>query len=138
MANKLKLTKTVGGTLKVGDIGLTSQSGNQIQASAYVPVADGGSSAVVGSLVKQRSARRFRVTTGQGTGICKLVTTAPAAGEMRITVTDSAGGTYYVVKINKHRVTVVRGTGTQFADNASVAWNFTGAVANESVVMTAA
>lgn len=138
MARPLKLTKTVGGTLKVGDIGLTSQSGNQIQASAYIPVADGGSSAANGSLIKQVSGRRFKVTTGQGTGICKLVATAPAAGEMRVTVTDSAGGTYYATKISKHRVQVTQGTGTQFATGASVAWTFGAATVNATVQMTAA
>lgn len=138
MASKLKLTKTVGGTLKVGDIGLTSQSGNQIQASAYIPAANGGSSAVVGSLVKQVGAKRFQVTTAQGTGICKFVTSAPGAGEMRLTVTDSAGGTYYVTKINKHRVQVTRGTGTQFATAASVQWQMGAAVQDVSVTMTKA
>lgn len=138
MASRQKLTKTVGGTVKVGDIGLTSQTGNQIQVSAYVPAANGGSSAVNGSLVKQVGSRRFKVTTAQGTGICKFVTTAPAAGEMRLTATDSAGGTYYVTKINKHRVQVTRGTGTQFATAASVPWVFGSAVVNVSVTMTKA
>ena len=138
MANKLKLTKTVGGTLKVGDIGLTSQTGNQIQVSAYIPATNGGSSAVNGSMVKQVGSRRFKVTTAQGTGICKFVTSAPAAGEMRLTALDSAGGTYYVTKINKHRVQVTRGTGTQFTTGSSVPWTFGAAVLNASVTMTKA
>lgn len=136
MARALKLTKTVGGTLKVGQMGLTSQSGSQIQVSAFIPAANGGSSAVNGSMIKQVSGRRFRVTTAQGTGICKLVVTAPVAGEMRLTATDSAGGTYYVTKISAKRVQVTRNTGTQFATGASVPWNFTGAVLNTSVVLT--
>lgn len=138
MARALKLTKTVGGTVKVGQMGLTSAAGNQIQPTAFIPVANGGSSAVVGSLVKQVSSRRFRVTTAQGTGICKLVVGAPAAGECRLTVTDSAGGTYFVTKISAKRVQVTRGTGTAFATGQSVEWNFTGAVLGRSVVMTAA
>lgn len=138
MARPLKLTETVGGTLKVGEIGLTSQSGNQIQASAFIPVANGGSSAVNGSLIKQVSGRRFKVTTAQGTGICKLVATAPAAGEMRVTVTDSVGGTYYATKIAKHRVQVTQGTGTAFATGASVAWTFSAATLGQTVQMTSA
>ena len=138
MARPLKLTETVGGTLKVGEIGLTSNTGNQIQASAYIPVADGGSSAANGSLIKQVSGRRFKVTTGQGTGICKLVATAPGAGEMRVTLTDSAAGTYYATKISKHRVQVTADTGTQFTTGQSVAWTFDSATANQTLTMTAA
>jgi hypothetical protein len=138
MGRPLKLTETVGGTLKVGEIGLTSQSGNQIQASAYIPAADGGSSAVNGSLIKQVSGRRFKVTTAQGTGICKLVATAPGAGEMRVTLTDSASGTYYATKITKHRVQVTAGTGTQFTTGQSVPWVFTTATINVNLQMTSA
>lgn len=138
MARALKLTKTVGGTVKVGEMGLTAQAGNQIQPTAFIPVANGGSSAVVGSLIKQVSARRFRVTTAQGTGTCRLVVTVPVAGECRLTVTDSAGGTYFVNKITHNKATVTRGTGTAFATGQAVKWTFSAAVLNVSVQITAA
>jgi len=138
MARALKLTKTVGGTLKVGEMGLTAQSGSQIQPTTFIPVANGGSSAVVGSLVKQVSARRFRVTTAQGTGTCRLVVTAPAAGECRIQVVDSVGGTYFVNKITHNKVTLTRGTGTQFATGQAVKWTFGAAVLNTTVQITSA
>jgi hypothetical protein len=89
-------------------------------------------------MVKQVGSRRFKITTAQGTGICKFVTGAPAAGEIRLTATDSAGGTYYVTKINKHRVQVTRGTGTQFNTGSSVPWTFAAATANQTVTMTKA
>ena len=147
MARPLKLTETVknaegsaaeASTLKVGEIGLTSQTGNQIQVSAYIPTADGGSSAVNGSLIKQVSGRRFKVTTAQGTGICKLVATAPAAGEMRLTATDSDSNTYYVTKITKHRVQLTQNTGSQFATGASASWGFSGPVSGSKVTIASA
>lgn len=138
MARSLKLTKTVGGTVKVGDMGLTTQTGNQIQVSAFIPVANGGSSAVNGSMIKQVSARRFRVTTAQGTGTCAMVVGAPAAGQLRLTVTDSVGGTYFVNKITHNKVTVTRGTGTQFATGQAVKWTFAAAVLNTTVQIASA
>ena len=55
---------------------------------------------------------------------------------MDLTATDSAGGQYWVVKLNNRRCTVVRksaGGGTQFANNSSVPWTFDSAVLNTSV-----
>ena len=37
MGRPLKLTETVDGTLKVGALGDTAQTGNQIQVTAYLP-----------------------------------------------------------------------------------------------------
>lgn len=119
-------------------LGLTAGAGSQIAVTAFIPAANGGSSAVAGSIVRQRHARRFRCTTAQGTGLCKLVTTAPGAGEVRITVTDSAAGTYFVSKISGRTVTVVPGTGVQFTTGSKVRWNITGAVVSVSVLMTVA
>ena len=51
---------------------------------------------------------------------------------MRITLADSAPGTYYASKIRR-TCTVEAGTGTQFPTGDKVAWNTTGAVLNESL-----
>jgi hypothetical protein len=120
--------------------GNTSVTGNQIQVSAFVPAADGGSSAVTGYIVKQVGSKRFKVTTAQGTGICKLVVTAPAAGECRITLTDSAAGTYYASKISGRKVTVTANTGIQFATGSTAGWTIAPdvAVANSILLITSA
>ena len=60
-----------------------------LAVSAFIPTADGGSSAVVGDIVKQVGSRRFKVTTAQGTGKCKLVAAAPAAGAAAVEEKDS-------------------------------------------------
>lgn len=106
-------------------IGNTTAPGSQIQVSCRPTAA----AAANGYIVKQVSGRRFKCTNANGTAVCKLVTTAPAQGEVRITLTDSAGGTYFASKISSRTATVVAGTGTQFASGSKVRWNFT-AVAN--------
>lgn len=68
--------RDVAGTLVFGDYATTAAG---IKVTAYVP---GGSSVVAGYIVKQTGARRYKVTTAQGTGKCKLVASASAAGEM--------------------------------------------------------
>jgi hypothetical protein len=120
--------------------GNTAGAGNQIQVVAYVPAADGGSSAVNGYIVKQVGSKRFKVTTAQGTGVCKLVVSAPAAGECRITLADSAAGTYYAQKISGKKVTVTAGTGTQFTTGSAAGWTITPgvAVANSILLITSA
>ena len=68
-----------------------------------------------------------------------MVTSAPAAaGEMRITLADSAAGTYFASKISGRTCTVEAGTGAQFSTGDKVAWNRTGAVLNESILITVA
>lgn len=111
---------------------LTTGTQNAITVSAYVT---GGSSAVAGDIVSQKGSKTYRVTTAQGTSECKLVTSAPAEGEMRITATDSAGGTYYVKKLTNRTVVVLPGTGTQFDEDAKVKWADS-ATLNESVALT--
>lgn len=94
-------------------------------------------------IVKQVNTRSYKVTNQDATNvICKLVTATPAAvGEMAINATDSAGGTYWVTKLTKHRVTLTPNTGTQFVANASASWgNSVGditavAVINVSVIL---
>ena len=120
------------------DGGVIGNNENAISISAYIPAVDGGLSAKTGDIVKQVASRRYRVETADGTGVCKLVAAAPAAGEMTMTATDSAGGTYYVTKLTAHRALIIKGdrSGTQFTTGAtgvSVGWTFGNAVADVSV-----
>ena len=121
------ITFATGNADATGTAVLTATNTNAISFTA-------GASNQVGDIVKQVGARRFRVTTASGTENCKLVTSTPnAAGEMRITATDSASGTYFISKISGKTCTVIRGTGTEFADGAKVAWTKGSAVLNTSV-----
>ena len=107
---------------------LTSAVTNVIAVSAFVPVANGGSSAIAGDIVKQVGARRYKVATTQGTGKCKLVTAAPAAGEMTIAATDSQSSTYYVKKLDENTATLVRNSGSDFdyVTGTQAKWTITG------------
>lgn len=120
-------------TPAVATSSLTSSVTNVIAISAYIPVADGGSSAVIGDIVKQVGARRYKARTAQGTGKCKLVTTTPTAGTMTIAATDSLGSTYYVKKLDERLVTLVQnsdgGSGFEFADGTRAKWSLSAAVA---------
>jgi hypothetical protein len=85
-------------------------------------------------IIRQISTKAFYIQTDNGNvGRANLVTTAPNAGEMRITATDSANGTYYIKKISGHVATVVPGTGTQFTANSRVQWTLGTAEADVSV-----
>lgn len=122
-------------TVDTGAPGSATNQENAISITAFVP---GGSSAVVGDIVKQTSSRAYRVTTAQGTGRCDLVAAAPTVGQMTMTAVDSAGGTYYVTKLTARRALIVKGdrTGTQFTTGATgitIPWSFDAAVLNETV-----
>jgi hypothetical protein len=119
----------------VANIALTSSVSDAITASAYLSADDGGSSAVASDIVKQVGARRYKVQNAQGTGKVKLVTSSPAAGEMRITATDSASGTYYVKKLESRTATLLPVTGTQFVEDQQVVWTLDSAEENVSVVI---
>ena len=120
------------GTLTLTGV-LTTSTTNAIAISAYVP---GGSSAVAGDIVAQKGSKTYRVTTAQGTGECVLVAAAiPTEGQMNITATDSAGGTYYVKKLTNRTVVVLPATGSQFDEDAKVPWADS-ATLNVSVAIT--
>ena len=110
---------------------LTSAVTNVIATSAYIPAANGGSSAVAGDIVKQVGARRYKVTTAQGTGKCKLVAAAPTAGTMTIAATDSLGSTYYVTKLTENLATLTQntdgGSGFEFANGSRAKWSLAAA-----------
>jgi hypothetical protein len=109
---------------------LTSVVTNVIATTAFIPAANGGSSAVAGDIVKQVGARRYKVITAQGTGKCKLVTTTPSAGTMTIIATDSQGSTYYVKKLEENTATLVQntngGSGFDYDTGEKAKWSLTG------------
>jgi hypothetical protein len=112
---------------------LTASVTNVIATSAFIPVTNGGSSAVAGDIVKQVGSRRYKVATAQGTGKCKLVAAAPAAGQMTIIATDSLGSTYYVTKLVESLVTLTQnndgGSGFEFSTGVRAKWALEAAVA---------
>ena len=122
-------------------VSMTAVTANAIAVVANVT----GAGAKAGDIVKQEASRRYLVTTGDGTGQCTLVAESPnAAGQMTMTAKDSAGGTYYVLKLTARRALIVKGdrTGVQFTtgtDGISVPWVFaTSAVKDESVEIVSA
>lgn len=118
---------------------------NTIQANAWIT---GGTIGKQADIVSQRSSRRYKVTNADGTNTCRLVPTGDngvnsptvaqvtsakgptAAGEMTLQATDSAGGTYWVGKLESRTALIFPGgtgtPGTQFAANSHVLWTSTG------------
>ena len=129
-----------GGTGAAATAVLTTANQNAILVTAYLPAANGGTSALDSDIMIQRATRRYLIKNSEGQGICKLVAATPTAGEMTMKATDSAGGTYYVTKLTAHRAMIVKGdrTGTQFTTGTtgvSVGWSFDTATANVSVII---
>lgn len=109
---------------------LTTSNPNAITNSSFVPAANGGSSAVAGDIVRQVNTRSYKVTTAQGTGICKLVAAAPTAGQMTIAATDANGSTYYVTKLTARKATLTRNVvngSFLFATDSTAQWGFAAA-----------
>jgi hypothetical protein len=124
---------TVTGTLIFRDDGsgasfvtsLTSSQQNGITVYAYVP---GGSSGVIGDIMKQEASRRYLVQTAQGSGQCILVTTSTlASGEMYITASDVLGNTYFVDKLTSRKARLYQynlSTGSyEYADGDVTRWS---------------
>lgn len=126
---------TVTGTLIFRDNGtgasfvsvLTSSQQNGITVYAYVP---GGSSGVIGDIMKQEASRRYLVKTAQGQGQCILVAAAAGdlnEGEMNITATDSLNSTYFVTKLTARRARLTRdtdgGSGFEYATGEVTGWS---------------
>ena len=120
----------MGRPLNKRNLGDTGDAGSQISVTADV-----GAGAGAGFIVKQKGSKRFLCSVSGTEAVCTLVAGAPAAGEVRINVTDSAAGTYDVTKISGRTCTVKPQTGTEFAQGDKVAWNRDAAVVNESVVI---
>jgi hypothetical protein len=120
-------------TVDTGNVGSSTYEENAILMTAYLT----GGSATTVDIIKQVSTNRFKVTDGTRTGIVKLKSSvATAAGEGSVRLLDSTGtGTYFATKITARKVTITRGTGTQFATGAQVKWNMTAASANDSLLI---
>ena len=155
-------TAAISSPISFGDVGrlgaLTAvlipavTTANTIQANAWVT---SGGSGRVADILSQKGSRRYRVTNNEGTDTVRLVPTGingvnsptvaqvtaaggpVAAGQMTIQATDSAGGTYWVGKLEGQTALVFPGgtgtPGTQFAANAHVQWTMNTAVASTSV-----
>ena len=128
-------------------------SANTIQANAWTASASMGLQADIN---KQESSRQYYVyTSADANGRVRLVppgdngvnsptiaavTSAKgptAAGECTINATDSAGGTYWVTKLEGRTATIVSGgtgtAGTQFSDYSQVVWTLDAPTVNVSV-----
>jgi hypothetical protein len=125
-------TESVTGTTVLGTSTTVGNNENAISMTAYLT----GGSALPVDIIRQVSSRRYKVTDGTRTGIVELTSTlADAAGEGSVRLVDSVGGTYFATKITARKVTVTRGTGTAFATGASVKWNMTAAVLDDSLLI---
>ena len=125
---------------------------NTIQANAWIST---GGSGRVSDILSQKGSRRYRVTNNEGTDVVRLVPTGDngvnsptvaavtaaggpvAAGQMTIQATDSAGGTYWVGKLEGQTALVFPGgtgtPGTEFTANTHVIWSMNAAVASTTV-----
>jgi hypothetical protein len=125
--NTLTFTQSVTATSTAltTDSGAPGSSTNQENSIyTYAKTTSGGTSKLA-DIIKQRSTKRFKVKTADGTAICTLKGSAVSAvGEMTIIAQDSTGGTYYVTKIGARRCTITQGNGTAFATDSSVPWTF--------------
>jgi hypothetical protein len=127
------LTVTAALAADTGNVGSATYEENTILMTARLT----GGSAVTVDIIKQVSARRYKVTDGTRTGIVKLKSSvATAAGEGSVRLLDSDSGTYFATKITSRKVVITRGTGVQtaFATGTAVKWNMTAATADSLLV----
>ena len=100
--------------------GLTSLSGNQIQARVKI----GANANANGSILAAKGSRKFKVTDGTNTGICTLVDKANgslAANEMSITCTLPNSSTFRAARINNKFVWDFSGNKYLVGSTATVA-----------------
>lgn len=103
-----------------------SGAGNQFNSSVKI----GSNPTAAGTILSQRSSRKFRVTDGTNTGVCTLVPKLPASlldNEMCILVKDDAGDIHPVAKVF-NRV-VVLDTGVKMG------WTFDDLTTDDKVEM---
>ena len=120
------------------DSGVTSNGANAVdnQENAIIAYAYVTGNNLVADINAQKGSRRYRVTTSEGTAVCKLVAATPAAvGEMSITATDSSGKTYYVTKLLSHKAVLTQygASGWEFANGSIVQWTFDAPTLNTTV-----
>ena len=116
----------------------TAARANGIAAYAYIPASGtagyisgtGGSSRVLGDIIRQSGNNKYVVQTAQGVGVCRLQadgSAANAAGEMDITATDWNGSTYRVTKLHARKAKlkqVTSSTAFLVADETWTKWTF--------------
>ena len=107
---------------------LTTGGANAIVAYAFT-----GGSNKIADIVKQEGSTYYKVLTSDSVvGVddrAVLQSHTPAVvGEMTITAFDQGGGTYWVTKLTMNLATLVRNTGSVYANNTSVQWSFASAV----------
>ena len=105
---------------------ITSQPG--LKAIAFLDVVDGGTSAVTSQVVAQKGSRRYKVTNGQGHGVCTLVTTVPVAGQMTIVATKPDSSTFNVAKLTEKVVYDAAGNRFEWSFSAASTDPVTGAI----------
>ena len=158
-------TAAISSPISFGDVGRLGDilpvlipavtTANTIQGNAFITSGAGGR---VCDILSQKGSRRYRVTNDQGTDTVRLVPTGingnedannptvaavtaaggpVAAGQMTIQASDSAGGTYWVGKLEGQTALVFPGgtgtPGTEFTANTHVIWTMNTAVASTSV-----
>ena len=153
MANSAAITSPIsfGDVGREGNVVATMDpavtTANTIQANAFISVASGGLGGRLSDITSVKGSRRYRVTNDQGSGTVRLILATEvaaantgvgphAAGLMTISATDSAGGTYFVTKLDGRTVTVSpagAAPGAQFAANAQAIWSVNAAVVNTTV-----
>ena len=153
MANSAAITSPIsfGDVGRLGNVVATMDpavtTANTIQANAFISVASGGLGGRLSDITSVKGSRRYRVTNDQGTDTVRLIKSTEvaaantgvgphAAGLMTISATDSAGGTYFVTKLDGRTATITpggSGPGTEFSANAQVIWSVNAAVVNTTV-----
>ena len=153
MANSAAITSPIsfGDVGREGNVVATMNpavtTANTIQANAFISVASGGLGGRLSDITSVKGSRRYRVTNDQGTDTVRLIKSTEvaaantgvgphAAGLMTISATDSAGGTYFVTKLDGRTATVSpagAAPGGEFAANAQVIWSMNAAVLNTTV-----
>lgn len=107
---------------------ISSTVTNVLKCAAFIPAAANGTQALIGDVEEQVASKKYRVQTSEGTGVCRLVTTATSsltAGQMRIIASDTNGSTYYVKKLTAHRAVLVQSTVSTaflFDTNEAAGW----------------
>ena len=110
-------------TTDSGNVGSLTNQENAIVI--YANTSNIGTTALVGDIIKQSSARRYKVETDDGIKVCKLGTDdTPAPGGAYIVATAASGGTYYVTKLTSHRATLAAKTGDDALHGEQVQWTF--------------
>ena len=121
----ITVTDTVAGGAETASLtsGASARQ-NSIKCEAQVGE---GSEVLTGNVIKQVSTKRYKITTSDGTAVCKLVQSAAlGANEMSITATDANSNAYFVQKLTSRMAVLTRKVSDNgdFATGAKVKWTF--------------